>query len=134
MILVVCLDDAQGMMFNKRRQSRDRVLISDLLDGLKGERLFVSPYSAELFPENDARITVCEDPALKAGENDLCFCEDFDPRDHADRMDGIIIYRWNRVYPADRKFRLDMSAFKSVQKYSFVGSSHANITKEIFKK
>ena len=30
MKLIVCLDDNNGMMFNKRRQSRDRVLIENV--------------------------------------------------------------------------------------------------------
>ena len=32
MKLIVCLDDKNGMMFNKRRQSRDRVLIENVLE------------------------------------------------------------------------------------------------------
>lgn len=31
MTLILCLDDENGMMFNHRRQSRDRVLISEML-------------------------------------------------------------------------------------------------------
>ncbi len=32
MILIVCVDDNKGMMFNHRRQSQDRVLRRHILD------------------------------------------------------------------------------------------------------
>ena len=41
MKLIVCLDDNKGMMFNKRRQSRDRVLIENILELRKGEKLYI---------------------------------------------------------------------------------------------
>ena len=40
MKLIVCLDDNKGMMFNNRRQSRDRVLIENVLELCKGEKLY----------------------------------------------------------------------------------------------
>ena len=32
MILIVCVDDHNGMMFNHRRQSQDRILRGDILE------------------------------------------------------------------------------------------------------
>ena len=37
MIIMVCVDDNNGMMFNKRRQSQDRVLRQRMLE-LAGEK------------------------------------------------------------------------------------------------
>ena len=133
MILVVCLDENNGLMFNKRRQSRDRVLISDLLCTAGEGTVCISPYSAPLFPEADRRVRVCNEPHLAAVEGELCFCEDFDPRLCADRIEGLIIYRWNRLYPSDVRFELDLSDFRLVDTQSFTGSSHDMITKEILK-
>ena len=76
MKLIVCLDDAGGMMFNHRRQSRDRVLIADMLQHVGTTPLWVTPYSAPLFPEDCASLQVVPDPAKVAGENDYCFVED----------------------------------------------------------
>ena len=52
MKLIVCLDDNNGMMFNKRRQSRDRVLIENMIELCKDEKLYTNECSVSLFPEN----------------------------------------------------------------------------------
>ena len=38
MILIVCVDDHNGMMFNHRRQSQDRVLRADILELTDGKK------------------------------------------------------------------------------------------------
>ena len=48
MKLIVCLDDNNGMMFNKRRQSRDRVLVENVVELCKSEKLYTNEYSAKL--------------------------------------------------------------------------------------
>lgn len=133
MTLILCLDDENGMMFNHRRQSRDRVLIAELLSHVGGGRLFVSPYSAKLFPDDPGNVTVAEDPCAEAGEDDFVFVEDTElpPRE---RVSGIVLYRWNRLYPADKSFSGDMTEFHLTETTEFVGSSHDKITKEIWKK
>lgn len=134
MILVVCLDDAFGMMFNKRRQSRDRVLISDLVRYADGRAVCVSPYSAPLFPEDTPALKIDEHPEGLARTGELCFCEDFDPVTVADKIEELVIYRWNRLYPQDVRFRLSLADYTLVSTESFEGSSHEKITKEIWKK
>ena len=133
MTLVLCLDDNLGMMFNHRRQSRDRVLIEELLTTVGDRRLFVSPYSKTLFPEGAAPITVAEDPGAAAGENDFAFVEDTDPTAAWDRVTSVMLYRWNRAYPGDQYFRGDMTGFLLSETNEFVGSSHEKITKEVWK-
>ena len=56
MKLIVCLDDNKGMMFNNRRQSRVRVLIENVLELCKGEKLYTNEYSSKLFPENVVEV------------------------------------------------------------------------------
>ena len=41
MKLIVCIDDNGGVAFNHRRQSRDRFLIDDIIEGLRGEKIFI---------------------------------------------------------------------------------------------
>ena len=48
MKIIVCLDDGGGMTFNKRRQSRDRILLADIKAMTEGETLFASPFSEKL--------------------------------------------------------------------------------------
>lgn len=130
--LIVCLDETRGMMFNRRRQSRDSLLIADIICHVNGAKLLVSPYSAPLFDNCDADITVVDDPIDAATENDYCFIENTALPESIDCISELIIYRWNRIYPTDRRFLLDISSMRSVMRVDFKGSSHDKITKEVF--
>ena len=132
MNLIVCLDNRNGMMFNKRRQSRDKVLCERVLALVPG-KLYMSEYSAKLFGES-AKIIADNDFALHAGAGDYCFCEE--PPVTLENVDQIIIYRWNRHYPADRHFGFDLDdlGFELASSEDFIGNSHPVITEQIFKK
>lgn len=43
MRLIVCLDDKNGMAFNHRRQSRDRIITETIEELVKGSTLHFSP-------------------------------------------------------------------------------------------
>lgn len=45
MIVMVCVDDKNGMMFNKRRQSQDRVLRQHMLELAGDKKLWMNAYS-----------------------------------------------------------------------------------------
>ena len=96
MKIALCIDDDNGMMFNKRRQSRDSELIKDLIS-LAGERkILISPFSEILFSGYEDSITVCDDPVGAAGDEDICFIENIEPSVFEDKISGIILYRCNR--------------------------------------
>ncbi len=133
MKLILCLDDASGMMFNHRRQSRDRVLIADLMTHVGHAKLWISPYSAPLFPTDAPNITIAENPCAAAGEEDFVFAEDCAISPYWDKVSELILYRWNRLYPSDLKFGEDMTKFYLAATYGFEGSSHSEITKEVWK-
>ena len=121
-------------MFNHRRQSRDRVLMADMKTSIEDSPLLVSPYSEKLVKEHGIPCVVCDNPLASAGKNDFCFIEDIDISDFSDAIDTVIIYKWNRRYPTDVFFNLDMSTFKMVSVYDFEGYSHEKITKEVYKR
>lgn len=121
MKLIVCLDDNNGMMFNNRRQSRDKILIENVLEFCKGEKLYTNEYSARLFPEN--AVEICENP--KSG---YCFAENFTVNEND--IEEIIVYKWNRVYPADVQFNIDLKKWNLAETVDFAGSSHEKITRE----
>ena len=134
MKLIVCLSDDNGMMFNYRRQSRDRVLISDMIQHVGETPLWISPYSAPLFGEDCPHLQVSPAPSQAAGKNDYCFVEDTPLPKTLEDVNEILIYRWNRLYPSDVFFTCNTSAFRLTESSEFAGSSHDNITKEIWKK
>ena len=132
MQLVVCLDERKGMLFNNRRQSRDRLLIEDLLNNKGDTPLYIAPFSKALFTKYPDAVIEVEDPLTAAGAGDYVFNEHLDASPHLDRITSVIIYHWNRHYPSDMTFNLDMSAFHLSSTTEFVGSSHEKITKEVW--
>lgn len=129
--LIVCVDDRMGMMFNRRRQSKDRVQRERLLSLLGGKRLWMSEYSARLFGEG-----VCVHDAFweKAKNGDVLFFEDSVP--DLNGVVRVILYKWNEHYPADQYFPFDLlkEGFVLRRAEDFVGSSHERITEEIYER
>ena len=128
MILALCVDDKLGLQFNSRRQSRDDAVISDLLEN--AGTLWIHPSSAKLFSD-DATIKSDVNYLALAKEYDWCFAEDTAYLSYADRINKIILYRWNRVYPRDMVFTFP-GQWKLVQTNDFQGSSHERITREVY--
>ena len=128
MKLIVCLDDNNGMMFNKRRQSRDRVLIENMIELCKDEKIYTNEYSVSLFPENAVKIF----DNIEDIEKSYCFAENFTVNE--EYVDEIIVYKWNRVYPADTHFNIDLGNWTLTESVDFEGSSHEKITREIYRR
>ena len=126
MKLIVCLDDKNGMMFNKRRQSRDRVLIENVLELCKGEKLYTNEYSSKLFPENSVEVF----DSIENVGNEYCFAENFTVNE--ENIEEIIVYKWNRLYPADTYFNIDLAGWNLTETVDFEGSSHEKIRREIY--
>ena len=124
MKLIVCLDHKNGMLFNKRRQSRDRILIENILGLCKGEKLYTNVYSATLFPKNSVIVFEKADEI----ESGYIFAENFMLDE--DKIQEIIIYKWNKVYPADTFFNISLDGWNLTETLDFAGSSHEKITRE----
>lgn len=134
MILIACVDDNMGMAFNHRRQSRDRVLTERILTLTEGHKLWMSPNTAKLFQDVADRITVSDSFMEEAAAGDYCFAEQRSVSGCADRIEGVVLYHWNRRYPADLYFDLDLSAYTKTKECEFAGYSHEKIKEEIYTK
>lgn len=130
MQVAICVDDDFGMLFNSRRQSRDRILIEDFMKSAVGNKIFIRSFSEKLFADMD--VTVNDMCLEEAGENDFCFIEDESLLPYSSRIKTLIIYKWNRKYPADFVFEMP-EGFVLTETMEFQGSSHEKITKEIYK-
>ena len=130
--LIVCLDDKNGMAFNHRRQSRDRIVIAKIEELVKGSTLYFSSYSAKLFPSGDFEPS--EDYLSRAGEDDFCFVEMEDVTPYEQQIKEITVFRWNRVYPADLYFPTDLTQWSLEQTVEFPGHSHEKITLEVYRR
>ena len=133
MKIYLCVDDHCGLMFNHRRQSRDRVVISDIIENAGTAPIYMSEYSASLFSEYENKI-ISDDFLSLAGVDDLCFVEDRCLSPYKTEISELVIYRWNRTYPAD--FWLDLKIlepdFKLISSIDLVGYSHEKITREVY--
>ena len=127
MNVIICLDDRNGMLFNRRRKSKDSVLTEKVLELVGDGKLFLTEYSAKLFPEN-ANLQICENPAQEAGEGEFAFMEQ--AFSEIDKTEAFFLFFWNRHYPSDTKFTFDLETegFALVSERDFVGSSHDKIT------
>jgi hypothetical protein len=131
--LIVCLDERKGMMFNNRRQSRDRVLIDNMIKMVGDDKLYIAPYSEGLFENKEIKLKVKKNP-LKAADEGWCFIENLPVAEYKDEIETVVIYHWNRHYPGDFFFDLELDSYTLESSEELVGSSHEKITKEIWKK
>lgn len=128
MNLLVCLDDRDGMAFNRRRQSADNVVIQRILEISQG-KLYLNSYSSKLFPDATG-LHVCDDYWKQAGEDNWVFAETDDVSLFMSEIQNLVIFRWNRVYPRDlvfplAKFSTDLRLMRAIE---YSGDSHERIT------
>lgn len=132
MTVFVCLDGADGMLFHRRRQSRDAAVIRDICASVSSGRLLIAPYSEVLFASADCNLTACDDPLATARPEDSCFLES-PPAADWDKVTTLVVYRWNRAYPADVFFGPDYrTELRLTQTVDFPGTSHDKIMKEVY--
>ena len=135
MNIIAVIDDGGGLMFNRRRQSQDRILRERILRLSDGARLWMNAYTRKQFDDIDSvRVSVDEDFLQKAADGDYCFVENSPVLPVLDRVERLILFRWNRAYPSDLKFDLDLSApgWILLETDEFPGYSHEKITEEVY--
>lgn len=132
MIVIVALDDRNGMLFHQRRQSQDRVLRQWILALAGSAPLWMNGYSASLFA--GAKIQVDERFLEKARTGDYCWVENLRLRPWESRIEQLICFRWNRRYPGDFFLDLPLEEWILTETESCPGYSHEMITKEVYQR
>lgn len=134
MTAVVCVENRGGMLFYGRRVSRDRVLIDNLLELAGDAPVRLAPFSAGLFTKARERVLISGDFLDAAGEGEVCFVEDAALGPYMDKVERLVIYRWNRDYPSDMSFDVQPEEYglRLADSRDFAGSSHENITREVY--
>ena len=136
MTVFVCIDDRGGMLFMKRRLSKDREVTADIAKTVDDGILYISDFSESLFLESDVSGMSVSNPLVSAGDGDFVFIENLALKEFMQKTERLIIYKWNRKYPYD--FSLDVTpeecGFHLAESYDFKGYSHDKITKEIYTK
>lgn len=135
MTVYVCLDDRNGMLFNKRRQSRDSAVLEDLRSSLS-DVLTIDAFSEKLIAEAEIPYILAPEDLSLLPEDAHFFVETRAGSDLLPLASSLVIYRWNRHYPADVRWDGDLSAqgFTLHSSTDFTGTSHDTITKEVYTK
>lgn len=137
MNIIVCLDDNNGMMFNKRRQSQDKILRSNIKELVENKNLFMNSYSYKLYKDIDnGNIKVHEDFLNECEANDFCLIENKSLNNYINKINTVTIYKWNRVYPSDFYFDINLENYSwtLLEEEEFQGSSHEKITKLTYRR
>lgn len=129
MTLYICLDDRNGLQFNRRRQSRDAAVLEDIRRSLTGN-LLIDPFSEKLIREAEIPYVL---PPGTAGD---FFAENVPSEEVLEKTAKIVIYRWNRLYPSDIRWEPDFYNLGFVLKETtaFPGTSHEKITREVYER
>ena len=132
--VVVTVDDEYGMIYNNRRQSKDRVMLAEFLGSFPEKTILISEFSEKLFSNYPDRVKVIPSPLDTAKDGDVCFIERPPLAPYKEKISRLIIYHWNRLYPAEEYLDVNPSSLglNLVSSQDFVGSSHDKITKEIY--
>ena len=127
MTLILWVGKNGEMMFNRRRCSRDRGVIADILAMYDPSEIRVSAYSSPLF--DGARVI----SSLSEAEGGVLFLEDLPLSAALAQARKMIVYRFDRVYPADVRLVIPQD-FQMTESREFAGFSHEKITREVYEK
>ena len=128
-IVALCIDKENGMLFYDKRQSSDREvrkMICSMTD-----KIYVDEYTALQFvePYLKEQLVVVEHPeAIKKG---LAFIERSEIPEDADM---IVIFKWDKKYPATTLFNFRLDGYRKVRKKKFRGFAHEKIEMSVYEK
>lgn len=71
---------------------------------------------------------------LLADGKNTCFLENGDPFTYLKSVEKLIVFRWDKVYPADTKFPMEdfLKQLTLQSRETFPGFSHELITQEVY--
>ncbi|MCD7950260.1 MAG: hypothetical protein LUG12_08390 [Erysipelotrichaceae bacterium] len=126
MKVIAAVDNRNGLMFNHRRLSQDIEMRKDMK---MYEPIYMNDYSYSLY--NDCVECIVDEYFLD--NDDYNLIENVSVKDYQNNIDEIILYKWNRNYPADFYLDIDLTLFSLIETIEFEGKSH-HLTKEIYRR
>ncbi len=122
------------MLFNHRRLSHDRRVCEKILDYSNEKELWMNAYSRKLFTDLTDINNIQVDEEFLDKSQSICFVENQDITPYLPKIDTLVLFQWNRDYPADFFFTVDLSQWNLISTEDFEGTSHEKITMEVYKK
>lgn len=130
MTVIICVDNNGGILFNGKRQSKDRIFRKYLLDIVekKNSRIAMSPYTYSQFKGDERK-------ELTDVKEEFSFDEDYIFLERAipilwEKVNNLILCCWNRDYPADEYFNLPIGVECILQKTEEIVSDSHTLTIE----
>uniref|UniRef100_UPI004029DE5C ribonuclease Z n=1 Tax=Blautia stercoris TaxID=871664 RepID=UPI004029DE5C len=117
-----------------RRLSRDRRVCEKILDYSNEKELWMNAYSRKLFTDLTDINSIQVDEKFLDKSQSICFVENQDITPYLPKIDTLVLFQWNRDYPADFFFTVDLSQWNLISTEDFEGTSHEKITMEVYKK
>jgi carbamoylphosphate synthase large subunit len=101
--------------------------------------LAASMVSEVLIEESVAGWEELEVEVVRDANNKLisvCFIENIDVKPYIDQISAVTVYNWNRVYPRELVFdiNLEKEGFSLMSSREFKGYSHDKIRKEVYER
>lgn len=139
MKLIICRDENNGILFRKKRLSRDSSIIEKIISLIGDNQLIIGEYSKGLFTTYALpNIFVANATSINDNEGYIFIENNLDILENEslrDSIDTVIIFNWNRHYPSTTKLDkvIDLSNFNLESTEDFKGTSHDKITMEVYK-
>ena len=127
MTLILWAGKNGEMLFNRRRCSQDRAVIADILAEFPPSDLCVSAYSAPLFEGAQVILQPAD------AKDRVLFLEDLPLSPALALTKKLIVYRFDRVYPANVRLQIPQE-FALTESREFTGYSHDKITREVYER
>ena len=135
MRVILCCENSNGILFNKRRVSRDIVVTKRILEISKDSVLWMSDYSYSLFKDcNASNIRVSDGFLSEVSKEEYCFVEGDYLTSFEKAIKQIIVFRWNSDYPSDCKLDINLDNWNLESTEEFQGNSHECVTMEVYSK
>lgn len=144
MTIIACIDNRNGIAFNRRRLSSDKAVTEKILKLTTGMTLRITPYSTRIFEQTLSTRSIARElfPLSSAYPDDAVFIDaDFPELNELQKADisKLILFKWNRDYPSDVKFDYpnllpDFNNWTLTKTQDFQGHSHETITMEVYER
>ena len=87
-----------------------------------------------ILPDEREEIRADEEFLTKAEAGEVCFVEDRPIAPYAEQIEAMVLYDWDRAYPADVHLDFDPveAGFTLAEEREFPGTSHERIIRKIY--